>query len=56
LLLVIAKKEKTQAFDIPVVIAGMFFSWFLVHTFFAMRYAHIYYGDHETKPDMRAGG
>jgi hypothetical protein len=22
---------------------------------FAMRYVHIYYGDHETKPDMHAG-
>jgi uncharacterized membrane protein len=56
LLLVISGKEETQAFDIPVAVAGMFFSWFLVHTIFAMRYAHIYYGDHETNPDMHAGG
>jgi uncharacterized membrane protein len=56
LLLVISKKEETQALDIPIAISGMFFSWFLVHTIFAMRYAHIYYGDHETKPDMFAGG
>ena len=56
LLLVISKKEETQALDIPIAISGMFFSWFLVHTIFAMRYAHIYYGDHETNPDMHAGG
>jgi len=29
-------------------IAGMFLSWFLVHTTFSMRYAHLYYGDSET--------
>ena len=56
LLLVISKKEETEAFDIPVAITGMFFSWFLVHTIFAMRYAHIYYGDHETEPAIHAGG
>ena len=56
LLLVISEKKETEAFDIPVAIAGMLFSWFLVHTIFAMRYAHIYYGDHETKPDIHAGG
>jgi uncharacterized membrane protein len=56
LLLVISEKKETEAFDIPVAIAGMFFSWFLVHTIFAMRYAHIYYGDHETQPAIHAGG
>src|SRR3954470_7139923 len=56
LLLVIAEKKETEAFDISVAIAGMLFSWFLVHTIFAMRYAHIYYGDHETIPDTHAGG
>ena len=56
LLLLISKNKETQALDIPVAIVGMFFSWFLVHTIFAMRYAHIYYGDHETKPNVPAGG
>ena len=56
LLLVISEKKETEAFDIPVAMAGMFFSWFLVHTIFAMRYAHIYYGDHETQPAIHAGG
>ena len=56
LLLLISKNKETQALDIPVAIVGMFFSWFLVHTVFAMRYAHIYYGDHETKPNAPVGG
>lgn len=56
LLLLISTNKQTEALDIPVAISGMFFSWFLVHTIFAMRYAHIYYGDHKTKPDTTAGG
>ena len=40
----------------PIAIAGMLFSWFLIHTTFALRYAHIYYGHHETKPNTHAGG
>ncbi len=56
LLLLISKEHTTEALDIPVAIGGMLFSWFLVHTIFAMRYAHIYYGDNKTKPDIHAGG
>lgn len=56
LLLLISKENTTEALDIPIAIGGMLFSWFLVHTIFAMRYAHIFYGDHRTKPDMPAGG
>lgn len=56
LLLLITKSKSTESVDIPVAIMGMLFSWFLVHTIFAMRYAHIYYGDHDTKPDTPAGG
>ena len=56
LLLVIAKNKATEALDIPVAVSGMLFSWFLVHTIFAMRYAHIFYGDHQTKPDVHAEG
>ncbi|MCX2573296.1 DUF1345 domain-containing protein [Pedobacter sandarakinus] len=29
--------------DLVVAISGMFLSWFLVHTTFAVRYAHLYY-------------
>ena len=56
ILLLISKNEQTEAIDITVAIVGMLFSWFLMHTIFAMRYAHIYYGDHKTKPDINAGG
>lgn len=56
LILLITKNKASEAIDIPVAITGMLFSWFLVHTTFAMRYAHIFYGDHETKPDTHAGG
>jgi uncharacterized membrane protein len=31
-------------------------SWLLVHTIFAMHYAHEYYQDHKTQPDSEAGG
>ncbi|WP_231427992.1 DUF1345 domain-containing protein [Pedobacter sp. Leaf250] len=31
--------------DLIIAISGMFLSWFLVHTTFSMRYAHLFYGD-----------
>jgi uncharacterized membrane protein len=31
-------------------------SWLLVHTIFAMHYAHEYYQDHETQRNSKAGG
>jgi uncharacterized membrane protein len=31
-------------------------SWLLVHTIFAMHYAHEYYQDHKTQSDCKAGG
>ncbi|WP_316801018.1 DUF1345 domain-containing protein [Pedobacter frigidisoli] len=34
-----------KALDLITAISGMFLSWFLVHTTFSMRYAHLYYGD-----------
>jgi uncharacterized membrane protein len=57
LLLIISRKSaEGGAWRLTVAIAGMLFSWFLIHTIFALRYAHIYYGDHETKPNTHAGG
>lgn len=58
LLLIISKGEgdNTSSWRIAIAIAGMLFSWFLIHTIFTLRYAHIYYGDHETKPNTHAGG
>lgn len=31
--------------DLVIAISGMFLSWFLVHTTFSMRYAHLFYED-----------
>ncbi len=58
LLLLISKKDfkTTEALHLSVAIAGMLFSWFLIHTIFTFRYAHIFYGDNKDKPDTHAGG
>lgn len=57
LLLIISKNSGAAASgNLPVAIAGMLFSWILVHTIFTLRYAHMYYSDHRTKPGTHAGG
>lgn len=58
ILLIVSKEEGglQSPLRIPLAAAGMFFSWFLIHTTFALRYAHIFYGDHPSKPESRAGG
>lgn len=58
ILLIITKKENHSQSEmkIPIAIAGMFLSWILIHTTFTLRYAHIFYGNHEEKPDTHAGG
>ncbi len=58
LLLIISKDKSDNAssWRIAIAISGMLFSWFLIHTIFTLRYAHLYYGDHETKPNTHAGG
>ena len=57
-LLLISKKsfKTTEGLHLTVAIAGMLFAWFLIHTIFTFRYAHIFYGDHEEKPNIHAGG
>ncbi len=55
-LLLVSKDQSTQALDIPVALIGMLFSWLLVHTIFAIRYAHIYYSDNKEKPSIHTGG
>ena len=55
-LLLISKDKATEFLDIPIAVSGMAFSWFLVHTVFTMRYAHIFYEDNEAKSDEPAGG
>ncbi|MEO9210329.1 MAG: DUF1345 domain-containing protein [Ginsengibacter sp.] len=57
LLLILTKKQNQHVpIQIPVAILGMLFSWILIHTIFTIRYAHIFYGDHESLPNVHAGG
>lgn len=57
LLIITHKNGKTgEEWRLVIAISGMLFSWFLIHTIFTLRYAHIYYGDNETKPGTHAGG
>lgn len=58
LLLIITKKKSVGVESVQLLIAvvGMLLSWFLIHTIFTLRYAHIYYGDDKTKADAHAGG
>ena|ERR1035438_764495 len=58
-LLLLVTKEKfkyTQSLHLVTAIGGMVLSWFLIHTIFTLRYAHIYYGDDDEKPGTLAGG
>lgn len=58
LLLLITKHQSRSSETVHLIIAitGMVLSWFLIHTIFTLRYAHIFYGDHEDKPGTHAGG
>ncbi|MEO8720289.1 MAG: DUF1345 domain-containing protein [Ginsengibacter sp.] len=56
LLLVTKHDGNSMMWRLPFAAAGMIFSWFLIHTIFTLRYAHIYYGDHPTKPNIHNGG
>ncbi|PWS27494.1 DUF1345 domain-containing protein [Pedobacter yonginense] len=48
--------KNVKALDLTIALLGMFLSWFLVHTTFTMRYAHLYYGDRDTVDDTKKGG
>ena len=58
LLIIVSKHQSTssETMHLIVAIAGMIFSWFLIHTIFTLRYAHIFYGDSEEKPEIHAAG
>lgn len=59
IILLVVSKSSGGANDwlrLGLAIAGMLFSWFLIHSSFALRYAHIYYGDHPKKPEEMALG
>lgn len=52
-------KEKDIRIVIPHIILAVITimgSWLLVHTIFAMHYAHEYYQNHKTQSDSKAGG
>ncbi|SHN45749.1 DUF1345 domain-containing protein [Chitinophaga sp. CF418] len=49
-------RETDKLLYVPVAIAGILFSWGMVHTMFAFHYAHIYYDDDEDKLAKQAGG
>ena len=57
-LLLLAKKEykNTEALHLIIAVGGMLFSWILIHTIFALRYAHIFYQNDKTKPQIHAAG
>lgn len=58
LLLMVTKKDykNAETFHLIIAISGMILSWFLIHTIFTLRYAHIFYGDDLENPKVHAGG
>lgn len=58
ILILITKASTTtgKALAMPVAVGCLFLSWCLVHTIFAIRYAHMYYADHEKQKENPAGG
>ncbi|MBS1609890.1 MAG: DUF1345 domain-containing protein [Bacteroidetes bacterium] len=58
-ILLLTSKHDTsgsKVLHLSVAIIGMTLSWSLVHTIFAVRYAHMYYADHKTNSNTHAGG
>ncbi|HEY4209799.1 MAG TPA: DUF1345 domain-containing protein [Puia sp.] len=45
-----------EGLETTIYIAGVSFSWILLHILFTSRYAHLYYGDHATKKNEIAKG
>ncbi|CAN5817059.1 DUF1345 domain-containing protein [soil metagenome] len=54
--LLIKDNDTHRILHISVAVPCMLFSWLLVHTIFAVRYAHLYYGDHKQKENAPARG
>ena len=48
--------QLNHAVEAAIYLSGVVFSWILMHTIFALRYAHIYYGDHPSDQTQPAGG
>ncbi|MHA4806505.1 DUF1345 domain-containing protein [Flavitalea flava] len=58
-LLLLGKKsawELSKGMETFIYIAGVTFSWILLHTIFTYRYAHLYYGEHSVHKNENAGG
>jgi uncharacterized membrane protein len=55
-LLLMLSDETNAALYIPVAIVGILSSWAMVHTMFAMHYAHMYYDDDEKDNSKHAEG
>ncbi|HRO46666.1 DUF1345 domain-containing protein [Agriterribacter sp.] len=58
ILLLTTKKQEPVAKELhlPIAITAMILSWALVHTVFAVRYAHLYYSNHISHSQTHAGG
>lgn len=56
ILLVTSKDESNKAIHLVTAISGMIFSWLLVHSLFAVRYAHLYYSDDDKRRNNTKGG
>lgn len=48
--------KNAEIFHLSIALAGMVLSWFLIHTIYTLRYAHIFYGDDKIDPTTHAGG
>lgn len=57
ILMILVKQEGAKStWRTPVAISGMVLSWFMTHTIYALRYAHIYYGNDPDNRSNHAGG
>jgi uncharacterized membrane protein len=58
LLIILSKDAKGVPLIIylPVSVAGILFSWVMVHTLFSFHYAHLYYGDDKKDPGKHEEG
>ncbi len=59
ILLLVVTKEKfkdQQTIHLIIAVTGLIVSWFLIHTIFTLRYAHIYYDDDDNNSESHAAG
>ena len=62
LLAIVILLEKKGGWDLGkkaetfIYLFGVTCSWFLLHTMFTYRYAHLYYGDHPNNPETNVAG